>query len=244
MTDVLRSRQTAPVAPRRVDADRAARTAGPVTASSEQRQMWYLSRLDPEPASYLVPLAYRLHGPLDVAALSAALDGLVARHAALRTTLTPGDGPAGPSGADATPDGAAPHLVQVVQEPRPGLLRVHDLSGLPTWQRDQERQARMHAETRTPMDLERGPVLRATLLRCAPEEHVLLLTIHHVAVDEWSLDILHEEWAELYAAHRAGRPADLGPVEVDFRDHAAWQHDWLGGPEAAAQREYWRGQLA
>ncbi|MFG2053057.1 amino acid adenylation domain-containing protein [Micromonospora sp. NPDC048930] len=241
MTDVLRSRQATPVAPLGVDTDGATPAVGPVAASYEQRQMWYLSRLDPEPATYLVPLAYRLVGPLDVAALSAALDGLVARHAALRTTLAPApDRPGEPSGVDA----ATQPLVQVVHDPRPGLLRVHDLSGLPTWQRDQELQARMHAEGTAPIDLEHGPVLRATLLRCAPEEHVLLLTIHHVAVDEWSLDILHGEWARLYTAHRTGQPADLDPVRVDHRDHAARQHDWLHGTQAAAQREYWRGQLA
>ncbi|MFR9778050.1 amino acid adenylation domain-containing protein [Micromonospora sp. MS34] len=210
----------------------------PAAASYEQRQMWYLSRLEPGTAAYLVPLAYRLHGPLDVAALSAALDALVARHDALRTTLA--DVPGGPS----TADDAAEHLVQVVHEPRPGLLRVHDLSGLPTWQRDQELQARMRAEARIPMDLEHGPVVRASLLRCAPEEHVLLLTLHHVALDEWSLGVLHDEWERLYRAHRTGRPAVLGPVEVDYRAHAAWQHDWLGGAQAAAQREYWHGQLA
>src|SRR5262249_14771752 len=186
-----------------------------------------------------------LHGPLDVAALSAALDGLVARHTALRTTLKPAaDATAGPSGVDAASDGAAQRLVQVVHDPCPGLLRVHDLSGLPTWQRDQEMQARIHAEAHTPIDLDRGPVLRASLLRCAPEEHVLLLTMHHVAVDEWSLSILHDEWEQLYTAHRTGWPADLDPVDVDCRDHAAWQHDWLSGAEAAAQREYWRAQLA
>ncbi|MEU5940240.1 amino acid adenylation domain-containing protein [Micromonospora sp. NPDC047548] len=245
MTDVLRSRQATPVAPLRVGSEGAAPTVGPVAASHAQRQMWYVSRLDPETATYLVPLAYRIHGPLDVAALSAALDGLVARHAALRTTFAPAaDDTAGPSGADAAPDGAAQRLVQVVHDACPGLLRMHDLSGLPRWQRDQEMQARIHAEARTPIDLERGPVLRATLLRCALEEHVLLLTMHHVGVDEWSLGILHDEWERLYTAHRAGRPADLDPVGADCRDHAAWQHDWLGGAEAADQCAYWRAQLA
>ncbi|MBQ1017583.1 amino acid adenylation domain-containing protein [Micromonospora sp. D93] len=235
MTDVMRPRQVTPVMPRRRDP-----AGDPVVATHEQRQMWSLSRLDPDPASYLVPLAYRLVGPLDVAALVAALDALVARHAALRTTLAVDD----PAGVPAEVDDAVPSLVQVIHQPHPGLLRVHDLSGLPGWQRDQETQARMHAETRIPLDLERGPVLRASLLRRAPQEHVLLLTFHHVAVDEWSLGILHDEWERLYAAHRTGRPADLDPVAVDPRDHAAWQHDWLHGAEAAAQRDHWHRQLA
>ncbi|MFC0003440.1 hybrid non-ribosomal peptide synthetase/type I polyketide synthase [Micromonospora siamensis] len=238
MTDVLRSRPATPVAP--PDPAHAAPTGGPVPASHEQHQMWSLSRLDPDPAGYLVPLAYRLRGPLDVPALAAALDALVARHAALRTTLVPADPAVDGSGRrDATP-----RLLQVVHEPRPGLLRVDDLSGLPDWQRDQELQARLHAETRVPLDPEHGPVLRANLLRCTSQEHVLLLTFHHVAVDEWSLGILHDEWERLYAAHRAGRPAALPPVTVDHRDHAARQHDWLRGTEAAAQRDHWHARLA
>ncbi|SCF00428.1 non-ribosomal peptide synthetase/type I polyketide synthase [Micromonospora mirobrigensis] len=237
MTDVLRSRPATPVAPPPPDPARAVPPGDPVPASHEQRQMWSLSRLDPDPAGYLVPLAYRLRGPLDSPALAAALDALVARHAALRTTLVPADDGAGRR--DATP-----RLLQVVHEPRPGLLRVHDLSGLPAWQRDQEVRARLHAETRVPLDPERGPVLRANLLCCTPQEHVLLLTFHHVAVDEWSLGILHDEWERLYTAHRTGRPADLDPVTVDHRDHAARQHDWLRGAEAAAQRDHWHARLA
>ena len=214
MTDVLRSRQATPVVPLRVDSEGAAPAVGLVAASYAQRQMWYLSRLDSETATYLVPLAYRLHGPLDVAALSAALDTLVARHAALRTTLGPAaDATAGESGAAAASDGAAPRLVQVVHDPCPGLLRVHDLSGLPTWQRDQEMQTRIHARARDPDRPGPRTGAAASLLRCAAEEHVLLLTMHHVAVDEWSLGILHDEWERLYTAHRTGRPADLGPVD-------------------------------
>ncbi|WFE39400.1 non-ribosomal peptide synthetase/type I polyketide synthase [Micromonospora sp. WMMD998] len=225
MTDVLRTRR--PARPARPEPDHTA----PATAA--QRQMWQLDRLDPGSAGYLVPLAYRLHGPLDVPALSATLDDLVTRHAALRTTLAPGHG-----------DGDDARLVQVVHESRPGLLRLHDLSGLPSWQRDREVRARLRAAAREPLDLRRGPVLRADLLRCSPEEHLLLLTFHHVAIDEWSLGILTEEWERLYAAHRAGRPAVLDPVAGDCRDHAIRQRDWLAGAESAAQLDYWREQLA
>ncbi|MFI2711344.1 amino acid adenylation domain-containing protein [Micromonospora sp. NPDC018662] len=244
MTDVLRTRRPAPAPSARHDSDR------PAPATAAQRQMWQLDRLDPGSAGYLVPLAYRLHGPLDVAALSAALDELVARHAALRTTLAPepphgGDHPApGPGYPEPDGDGADTHLVQVVHDPCPGLLRVHDLSGLPRWQRDREVDARLRAAAREPLDPARGPVLRADLVRCAPEEHVLLLTFHHVAVDEWSLGLLHEEWERLYAAYRAGRPAALDPVEGDCRDHARRQREWLAGAEASAQLDYWREQLA
>ncbi|WP_405093365.1 amino acid adenylation domain-containing protein [Micromonospora sp. NBC_01392] len=240
MTDVLRPRRTVPAPPARDSSDR------PAPATAAQRQMWQLDRLDPDSAGYLVPLAYRLHGPLDVAALSMTLDDLVARHAALRTTLAP-EPPRAASGAGVPEpggDGTDTRLVQVVHEPRPGLLRVHDLSGLPSWQRDREVDARLRAAARDPLDLAHGPVLRADLVRCAPEEHVLLLTFHHVAVDEWSLGLLHEEWERLYAAHRAGRPAALDPVEGDCRDHARRQREWLAGAEASAQLDYWREQLA
>ncbi|MCW3815757.1 amino acid adenylation domain-containing protein [Micromonospora sp. DR5-3] len=197
-------------------------------ASYAQRQMWYLSQLSPGAATYLVPSAYRLCGPLDAAALGWALDALVARHAPLRTTLAA--------------DGDC--LTQAVAEPRTGLLRVVDLAGLPAAEREAEVQARLTAEPATPVDLAHGPVLRATLLRTAPDEHVLLLTVHHVAVDEWSLRIFHAELGELYAARRDGRRPNLPELAIGYGDYAAWQHDWLTGPEAAAQLDYWRDRLA
>ncbi|MEH1166758.1 amino acid adenylation domain-containing protein [Micromonospora sp. CPCC 205539] len=203
---------------------------GPADAvvSAGQRQMWYLDQAAPGDPAYLAPVAYRLRGPLDVPALGAAVDALVARHEPLRTTLRLHDG----------------DLVPVVQPPGSGLLRVTDLTGLAGAAREAELTARLAAEAATPLDLAVGPVLRATLFRLADTEHVLVLTVHHVAVDEWSLRLAAAELAERYAAGRAGRAPELPELPRSYQDWAADQRRWLAGPQAAAQRDWWRDRLA
>ncbi|HEY0698341.1 MAG TPA: condensation domain-containing protein, partial [Micromonospora sp.] len=206
----------------------------PPVASAAQRQMWYLDRAAPGEPAYLAPVAWRLRGPLDTAALAAAVDALVARHEPLRTTLTTVDD----------------QPVPVVGEPWPGLLRLVDLStdtGTPRGAgatREADLADRLAAEAATPIDLAHGPVLRATLFRLDPADHTLVLTFHHAAVDEWSLRVVADERAELYAAGRAGRQPRLPALPVRYRDYAAWQRRWLTGPEAAAQCDWWRDQLA
>jgi amino acid adenylation domain-containing protein len=201
---------------------------GTAMTSYAQRQMWYLNRLAPGEPTYLVPVAYRLRGRLDESALAWALDTVLERHAPLRTSLrTEGDEP-----------------VQVVRDAEPGLLHIVDLTGVPRARREAQVRARLTAQADTPVDLARDPVLRASLLRCAPDDHVLLLTFHHAAIDEWSLRIFNEELGELYAARLAGRTPVLAEPPIAYGDYAAWQHEWLGGPEAATQLEYWRDRLA
>ncbi|MGK5671562.1 amino acid adenylation domain-containing protein [Micromonospora sp. URMC 106] len=241
MTDVLSPRQAALLAALR--ARRAAPTggdaitpaggdaitpAGAPVASAGQRQMWYLAQADPDDPAYLAPVAWRLRGPLDLPALSAAVDAVVARHEPLRTTLTvDGD-----------------RVVPVVAAAPTGLLRVVDLTGLAAAAREDELAARLAAEAGTPIDLGHGPVLRASLLRLADTDHVLVLTAHHAAVDEWSLRIVADELSEGYAARLAGRPAELPALPVTYADYADWQRRWLAGPEAEAQRRWWRDRLA
>ncbi|MFG3422746.1 amino acid adenylation domain-containing protein [Micromonospora sp. NPDC048063] len=243
MTDVLSPRQAALLAALR--ARRAATADGDAAvpdvdaiipgggaagrvASAGQRQMWYLAQADPGDPAYLAPVAWRLRGPLDLPALSAALDAVVARHEPLRTTLTAeGD-----------------QVVPVVAEPPTGLLAVLDLTGLAASAREDELAARLAAEAATPIDLGGGPVLRARLLRLADTDHVLVLTAHHAAVDEWSLRIVADELSEAYAARLAGRSAELPALPVTYGDYARWQRRWLAGPEAEAQRRWWRERLA
>ncbi|MFG3700935.1 amino acid adenylation domain-containing protein [Micromonospora sp. NPDC047620] len=244
MTDVLSPRQAALLAALR--ARRAAAADGGAAvpagadaiipgggaagrvASAGQRQMWYLAQTDPGDLAYLAPVAWRLRGPLDLPALSAALDAVVARHEPLRTTLTAeGD-----------------RVVPVVAEPPAGLLAVLDLTGLAASAREDELAARLSAEAATPIDLGGGPVLRARLLRLADTDHVLVLTAHHAAVDEWSLRIVADELSEAYAARLAGRSAELPALPVTYGDYAQWQRRWLAGPEAEAQRRWWRDRLA
>ncbi|MFL5541004.1 MAG: non-ribosomal peptide synthetase, partial [Longimicrobiaceae bacterium] len=197
---------------------------GPVPLTFEQRRIWYLHRLAPEAAHYTIPIGYRLRGALDAAALEAALRALVARHDALRMTVTERDG----------------EPVQTASpEPRFGW-EVEDVAEAADAER--ETRQRVGAFLARPFDLVRGPLLRALLLRLGADEHFLAIAIHHVAGDGWSTGILRRELGALYAARLAGRDAHLPPVS-GYRDYAAWQRRALDGPALAADAAYWRELL-
>ncbi len=187
-------------------------------ASHGQRRMWVLSRLAHGPA-YHIPLALALEGPLDAAALAAALDSLVDRHEALRTRF-------------ALVDGELRQFVDVA-----GIrLEQRDLSQETDPEAAARDQAQAHAAA--PFDLERGPLLRAALLRLGTRRHVLLVNLHHAIADGASLGLLVAELAALYVGHPLPGPTG------HYRDFAAWQNHWLAGPEAEAGRRDWRRRLA
>ncbi|MFB7614057.1 amino acid adenylation domain-containing protein [Kitasatospora sp. NPDC056181] len=187
-----------------------------------QERLWFLDQLDPGDASYNIPLALRLTGELDPAALRAALDGVVARHEALRTRFPNEDG----------------RPASVVDPPAPLPLEVVDLRGEP-----HRLPAALAERTNRGFDLAAGPLLRAALFRTGAQEHVLCLAVHHIAADGWSLGLLRTELADRYAAHRAGRPLDL-PPPPSYLAHAAAERAWLAGPEAPAALAYWCDRLA
>ncbi|HYH79840.1 MAG TPA: amino acid adenylation domain-containing protein [Longimicrobium sp.] len=189
---------------------------GPLPASSGQARLWFIEQVDPGKATYTIPVALRLSGSLDVAGLERALAALVARHEALRTTLAPGDG--GP--------------VQVVSPAADVSLPVEDAAD------DAALRARVHAEAHAPFDLAAGPLLRARLYRFAADDHLLQLTLHHVAGDGWSTGVMLRELAALYAGH------PLPPLPVQYADYAAWERASLTGEAAEAHLAWWRGRLA
>ncbi|MFJ3095298.1 amino acid adenylation domain-containing protein [Streptomyces hydrogenans] len=188
-----------------------------------QERLWFLDQLEPEDPAYNIPYVLRLGGVLDAAALGRALDGVVARHEALRTRFPAADGR--PSA--------------VVDDPRPVALDLLDLRGADA----REAAETLASLTNAGFDLARGPVLRAALLRTGDEEHLLCLVLHHIVADGWSLGLLRTELAERYAAHREGRDASL-PAVPSYRAHAAAERAWLDGPEAANALAYWREHLA
>ncbi|MFB6890387.1 condensation domain-containing protein [Kitasatospora sp. NPDC056327] len=184
---------------------------GPAPLSHAQQRMWLMDRLGEGGARYHVPLATRLRGPLDPAALAAALTGLAARHEILRTRYGR--------------DGDRPH--QEAAPPAPVPLPVHDAApGAAT--------ALLHAEAARPFDLATGPVLRALLVRHAPDDHTLLLTIHHIAVDGGSLPVLAADLGALYAAAAEGRPPALPEPDLRYADYARWERSRDDGLAAAA----------
>ncbi|RKH60419.1 non-ribosomal peptide synthetase [Corallococcus aberystwythensis] len=193
----------------------------PRPLSFAQQRLWFLARLDPGGSAYNVPFFLRLDGPLDVPALEAALDALVQRHHALRTTFSEAGG----------------HPVQHVREHRPFTLALEALDG------DALLRPRAEAEVRKPFDLERGPLVRATLIRTAPERHALLLVMHHIVCDFWSIDILVRELKALYTARHQGEPLALPPLPVQYPDFAAWQRQVMAGETLEAQRAWWKQHL-
>ncbi|MEU6231632.1 condensation domain-containing protein [Kitasatospora sp. NPDC047058] len=186
--------------------------SGPAPLSHAQQRMWLMDRLGQGGARYHVPLATRLRGPLDTGALAAALTALTARHAVLRTRYG--------QGADERPHQEAGPVTPV---PLP-VVPADPAAAT----------ALLHAEAARPFDLATGPVLRALLLRHAAEDHTLLLTIHHIAVDGGSLPVLAADLAALYAAECEGRPADLPEPGLPYADYARWERSRDGELAAAA----------
>ncbi|MEU0032366.1 condensation domain-containing protein, partial [Streptomyces sp. NPDC006335] len=195
--------------------------------SFAQQRLWFLDQLEPGSADYNVPMHLRLDRDIDVAALRAALTAVVARHEVLRTRLVAGS------------DGVA---YQVIDPPGPVPLPVVDVSA--TVDPVTVTRQLVAAEAAEPFDLTAGPVLRACLIRLGAAGHVLAVSVHHVASDEWSARIFGREMELLYEAFRAGEPDPLPPLEVQYADYAAWQRSWLTGDVLDDQLAYWRRQLS
>ncbi|MEU6432678.1 condensation domain-containing protein, partial [Microbispora sp. NPDC046973] len=195
--------------------------------SFAQQRLWFLDQLDPGSAEYVISTPIHLPERLDLAALHAALDALVERHEVLRTRLVADD--------DGIP-------WQVIDPPTRFDLPMVDLTGHDHPQ--EAARAWVAADAATPFDLATGPLIRATLLRLADDQHILALSMHHIVSDEWSAKIFLRELVELYEASRDGRPNPLPPLTVQYADFAVWQRDWLTGPVLDEQLDYWRNQLA
>jgi amino acid adenylation domain-containing protein len=200
---------------------------GELPLSFAQQRMWFLDQLEPANPFYNIPEAVRITNALSVATLEQTLGEIVRRHEVLRATFPTADG--GPR--------------QVIAEPRGVRLLFVDLLRLPEAAREKEARALAVREARRPFDLSRGPLLRAALLRLGPEEHVLLLTMHHVVSDGWSTGVLVGEFMALYKAFAAGRPSPLHELTVQYADFAHWQRRWLQGEVLERQLAHWRKQL-
>ncbi len=207
------------------------RGGGEVAISFAQQRLWFLDRLDPGSNAYVIPVAARLRGALDVDALTRSLDAIVRRHDALRTTFHARDG----------------QPVAFVQPPfvRPGALRLPlaDLSRIAVADRDAAVRAEATLEARRPFHLDVDLPIRGRLLRLDAEDHVLLLALHHIAADGWSIAVLLRELAECYDAATTGRDVILPELPVQYADYAAWQRTWLDGDASERQIAYWRTQL-
>ncbi|MBW8849128.1 MAG: non-ribosomal peptide synthetase, partial [Burkholderiales bacterium] len=201
---------------------------GALPLSFAQQRLWFIAQLDARAAAaYAIPGGVRLKGALDAAALRAALDRIVVRHEALRTSFVLVDG----------------DPVQVIAAPEVGLaLTQVDLSGHAAPEAELERLAA--EEAAAPFDLERGPLIRGRLVRLAHDDHVLLVTMHHIVSDGWSMGVLVNEFSALYAAFSQGRPDPLPPLPIQYADYAVWQRRWLAGGVLQRQLDFWRNHLS
>jgi amino acid adenylation domain-containing protein len=202
--------------------------AGELPLSLNQEQLWFIEQFHAGLPTYNVPRALRLRGRLDLAALGEALDGLVARHEALRTRFV--------SNADGRP-------VQVIDEPKSAAIPLVDLADLPSEQRAARLREVAGQEATAPFDLADGPVLRARLARLAADDHVLILVVHHVVFDALSTGVVQSELAALYEAAVTGKPAALAPLPVQAADVALWERERLQGPVLDELVDYWRTAL-
>ncbi len=195
--------------------------------SFSQQRLWFLDRFQPDSPLYNIPSATRLRGSLDVAALQTSLGEIVKRHESLRTTF---------ASVDDQP-------VQIIAQTMNLLLPVTDLSELPESERETRAQRLVAEEAGRPFDLAQGPLLRTGLLRLGEDEHILLLTVHHIISDGWSMGVLFRELKTLYAGYINEQPALLAALPVQYADFAGWQRAWLQGEALEKQLAYWRRQL-
>src|SRR4051794_37705829 len=205
----------------RVDRDRR------LPLSYGQQRLWFLAQLEPDSIEYNVPMPVRIEGALDVDALTAALEALLERHEVLRTRLV------------ADQDGVPYQVISPAAEF--DLDHVDLTAAADPFAAAADLLAQL---TAVPFDLAAGPLIRGTLIRLAPDDHVLGLSMHHVVFDEWSVVILERELAALYTAFRRGEPSPLTPLALQYADFAVWQRAWLTGEVLEEQLGYWRDNLA
>jgi len=200
---------------------------GPVPLSFAQQRLWFLNQLEPDSAAYNVPAALRLDGRLNVETLERTLSEIVRRHEVLRTTFKVVDGQA----------------AQVVRDAWAWDLLVEDLSGWPQRLREAEARNRSLKEARRPFDLSKGIAMRATLLRLDETDHVILLTLHHIVADGWSMGVLVREVAELYRAFSSGQEPSLPELPIQYADFTLWERQLLKADALGTQLAYWKRQL-
>ncbi|SFL14028.1 non-ribosomal peptide synthetase [Lysobacter sp. cf310] len=216
----------APSAPRS-EIGRRARPAR-IPLSYAQQRLWILDQIDPGSAAYNVPTSLWMQGRLDHAAFARALDEIQRRHESLRTLIAA--------------DEHGPH--QVVQPPSAVPVERQDLRALPVSEREAAAFALARTEARRAFDLARGPLLRALLVQVEDERYLFTLNAHHIAVDGWSLGLLHDELRQLYGAYQAGAVSPLPELPVQYVDYTLWQRELLEGPTLQTQLDYWRQRLA
>jgi non-ribosomal peptide synthetase component F len=202
--------------------------SGKLPLSFAQQRLWFLDQYEPNGAVYNLPSVRRLKGTVNVAALEASLNEIIRRHESLRTTF---------SLVENEP-------VQVIAPSLIISLDATDLRDYRAEQREEKARRLVREEAERPFDLSRGPLFRCKLLRLGKEEYILLLALHHIVSDGWSMGVLYRELAALYRAFVTGETSPLANLPVQYADFAVWQRKWLQGESLSRRLSYWKEQLA
>ena len=230
LADAIRKAQGGGIPPQEAAARVITRVARgmPLPLSFAQERMWFLYQLSPDAAAYNIPASVRLHGPLNKAALRWSVNELVRRHDAFRTTFTKADG-------------QPRQVIHALLEP---LWTDEDLRMLPKEMREPRALELATAEARRPFALDHGPLLRILLIQLNEEEHVLMITTHHISSDLWSFGIIARELVTCYNSFCAGNPVFLQSIpDIQYADFAQWQRAWLTGSVLAEELAHWKSKL-
>src|SRR5436190_5976040 len=195
--------------------------------SFAQQRLWFLDQLEPGTAAYNMPLVARLTGPLNLSAFQRAVDAIVKRHESMRTRFL---------GVNGRP-------AQIVDDNCRLRVRLDDLSALPASEREDELKRRVRDEINRPFNPGEAPLARVLLLRLSEGEHIVVLTMHHIISDEWSLNVFIRELGAFYEGFATGEPVELPELPIQYADFAVWQQDWLKGEVLEEQLGFWREHL-
>ena len=196
--------------------------------SFAQQRLWFLHRLAPESSAYNIPNAIHASGPLNLHALERSINEIRRRHEVLRTTFAVREG----------------QPIQIIRPPADVELPLVDLSDLPEPEKEARARELIETESNRAFDLSSEAALRVSLLRLNPDEHIILFTMHHIASDGWSMNVLVREVGALYDAFSNGKVSPLTELPIQYADFAVWQRQWLQGAELESKRNYWKRQLS
>lgn len=200
---------------------------GEIALSFAQQRLWFMDQLEPDSSIFNIASAVRLSGPLKTQALEQAFNEIIRRHESLRTTFSSVNG----------------RPVQLIKPEQTLSMELLDISTLDAAERQEKAQELAREEGARPFNLAEGPLLRASLVRLDAEEHVVLLTMHHIVSDGWSMGVLIHEVTVLYENFSRNLPSPLPELAIQYADYAQWQREWLQGAVLGRQIGYWRNQL-
>jgi amino acid adenylation domain-containing protein len=221
-------RPVEPAEPRHQASTRTPRTLKTAPLSFAQQRLWFLDQYEPQSILYNLPASLRLKGRLNIEALGASFNEIVRRHESLRTTFGLSE----------------ERPVQVVHEPGSWDLAVNDLRQFPGDEREEIAVRLMREDAESPFDLTKGPLLRTQLLRLAEDDHILLLTMHHIVSDGWSIQVFIRELAFFYEGFCEGKKPRLADLSWQYTNFSTWQRQWLQGTVLAQQLGYWKQKLS